>query len=214
MVTKKEVWKKIKTMDIDFPLRNELFSMIEENLERVDFTRDHVGIRDFIFVAEEGTHYTANFFVAINVECEKTYSYRDNLILFLQKYNDNPIKALKELADFFENTDRTLYLGIGFKESDKIVQEEVVEKYLSGNYTTQEEILKDVRKFPDWYAEYAKNPEEINFITVKAERYIKEVLKPLENESLKIQLNELLDKEELTINDRALLKEMATHLTI
>lgn len=214
MVSKQEVWKKIKNIDIDFPLRSELFTMIEENLDRVDFTRDHVGIRDFIFVAEEGTHYTSNFFVAINVECEKTYSYRDNLILFLQKYNDNAIKALKELVDFFDNTDRTLYLGIGFKESDKIVQEEVVEKYLSGNYTTQEEILKDVRKFPEWYAEYAKNPEEINFITVKAERYIKEVLKPMENESLRNQLNDLLEKEELTNNDRVLLKEMAAHLTI
>jgi hypothetical protein len=212
-ITKKEVWEKIKERDINFPFKKELFTIIEEHFDRIDFIKDHVGIRDFMFIAEEDTKFTANFFVAINVECEKSYSYKKNLELFLAKYNANPLLALKELVDFFEQTERILYIGIGFKESEKIEEDKLAEELLSGKYTTQEEILKAIRKFPEWYAEYAKYPEEVSFITVKAEKYIKEVLRPLEKIALKRQLDSLLLKDDLTNKDKELLKTLAHHLT-
>jgi hypothetical protein len=165
-----------------------------------------------MFLAEEGTRYTADFFVAINVDCERSYTYEKNLELFLTKYNESAIKALKELVDLFENTDRTLYIGFGFKESDQLNEEEILEELLGGNCATQEEVLKGARIFPDWYDKYAKTPEELQFITVKAERYIEEVLKPMEKVSLENKLNEILQKEDLKSSDKELLKTIANHL--
>ncbi len=212
MDEKKAIWGKIKNLDFGITVSNELFAMVEENLHRVEFVKDHVGIRDFLFLAEKGTEYVADFFVAINVGCERSYTYKKNLDLFLQKYNDKPIEALAELADFFVNTERTLYIGIGFKNTEGIKEEDIIDKLLNNKYKTQEEILKDIRKFPDWYDEISKYPEDIKFLTVKTEKYIKEVLKPLENTALRKQLDGILEKDDLSNNDKKLLKELAYHL--
>lgn len=212
MNVKIEVWNKVKELDITFPLKKELFAIIDQHIERIEFVNDHVGVRDFLFLAENGTHYTSNFFVAINVECEKSYSFEKNLQLFMKKYDERPLISINRLVDLFENSQRTLYIGIGFKESEKFDQDEVIKKFFSGEFDTQEEILKDVRLFPDWYQRYARNPNEVRFLTVKAEKYINDVLKPLENAALKNQLNDILKKENLTNNDKFLLKEMVDHL--
>lgn len=213
MQTKKEVWRKIKDREINFLLKNQLYSIIENYFERVEFVKDHVGVRDFLFLAEDGLSYTSDFFIAINVECEKSYSYSENLELFLKEYNDESIKALNGLENFFEKTNRTLYIGIGFKESEEINKEEFSSAFLSGKYSSQEEILKIVRKFPEWYKDYAKYPEEIRFITVKAEKYITDVLRPMERLALKNQMNEILEKNDLSNSDKDLLKTLAGHLT-
>ena len=210
--TKKDIWKKIKERDFNFSLKAELFALIEEHLNRIDFVTDHVGVRDFLCITEQATNFTANFFVGINVGCEKSHSYKENLNLFLYKYNANPSKALQLLEEFFKTTERTLYVAIGFKESQVVNQEAFTAELLNGKYSCQEEVFKKLREYPDWYADYAKDPVELSFLTVKTEGYIKNVLRPLEKAKLKGQLNSVLEKEKLTRTDKALLTTLAIHL--
>ncbi|MGF9891429.1 hypothetical protein ABEX78_22460 [Priestia megaterium] len=215
-LTKKEVWQKIKQRPFKFPLKEEVFSLIEGNFDRVDFVIDHVGIRDFLFIVEDTPNlsaFTANLFTTINVACEKDYSFKKNLELSLYKYNSDASSSLKALKELFEETERMLYIGVGFKESQKIDEAKFTEEILSGKYTTQEEVLKALRKFPEWYSSYAKDPKDIQFITVKAEKFIKDVLKPLEKFSIKTEIDEILLKEQLTENDKLLLKNLMIYIT-
>jgi len=215
-LTKKEVWQKIKKRPINFPLKNDVIALIERNFDRVEFVKDHVGVRDFLFIAEETENisaFTSNLFTAINVACEKDYSFKKNLELFLYKYNGDVVTSLNNLTELFETTKRTLYIGIGFKESQKIDEAKFTEEILSGKYQTQEEALKVIRKFPDWYASYAKDPRDINFITVKAEKFITDVLKPLEKSHITAQINNILLKNPLSDNDKVLLKNLMTYIT-
>ena len=215
-LTKKEVWQKIKQRPFKFPLKEEVFSLIEENFNRVDFVIDHVGIRDFLFIVEDTPNlsaFTANLFTTINVACEKDYSFKKNLELSLYKYNSDASSSLKALKELFKETERMLYIGVGFKESQKIDEAKFTEEILSGKYTTQEEVLKALRKFPEWYSSYAKDPKDIQFITVKAEKFIKDVLKPLEKFSIKTEIDEILLKEQLTENDKLLLKNLMIYIT-
>lgn len=211
-MNKQVVWNKIKERTFSSSMIEDIIKLLEQNFERIEFVKDHVGVRDFLFIAEEGTKYAADFFVSINVECEKDYSYLTNLKLWFKNNNANTDSAYKEMVNFFESTDRTLYIGIGFKESEVYLKEELAEEILSQKYEVEEEILKKLRKFPMWFEEFAKWPEELNFITVKAERYIKKVLRPMEKEVLRGKIDEILSKEKLSDNDKTLLKSIVTHL--
>ncbi|MED2737832.1 hypothetical protein [Bacillus toyonensis] len=211
-MNKQVVWNKIKERKYSSSMIEDIIKVIEQNFERIEFVKDHVGVRDFLFIAEEGTKYAADFFTSINVECEKDYSYLTNLRLWFKNNNANTDSAYKELVNFFDCTDRTLYIGIGFKESEVYLKEELAEEILSQKYEVEEEILKKLRKFPKWFEEFAKWPEDINFITVKAERYIKKVLRPMEKEALKGKIDEILSKEKLSKTDKVLLKSIVTHL--
>ncbi|QJX80099.1 hypothetical protein [Priestia megaterium] len=214
-LTKKEVWQKIKQRPFKFPLKEEVFSLIEENFDRVDFVIDHVGIRDFLFIVEDTPNllaFTANLFTTINVACEKDYSFKKNLELSLYKYNSDASSSLKALKELFKETERMLYIGVGFKESQKIDEAKFTEEILSGKYGTQEEVLKALRKFPEWYSSYAKDPKDIQFITVKAEKFIRDVLQPLEKYSIKNRIDNILMKQELTEKDKVLLKALMTYI--
>ncbi|MGN5651077.1 hypothetical protein [Bacillus sp. Brlt_9] len=211
-MNKLDVWNKIKERKLSSSIIEDIVKVIEQNFERIEFVKDHVGVRDFLFLAEEGTKYAADFFVSINVECEKDNSYLTNLKLWFKNNNANTDSAYKEMIKFFETTDRVLYIGIGFKESEIYLKEELAEEILSQKYEVEEEILKKLRKFPKWFEEFAKWPEELNFLTAKAERYIKKVLRPMEKETLRGKIDEILSKEKLSNNDKAILKSIVTHL--
>lgn len=214
-LNKRDVWEKIKKLKFKLPVQKDLFYMIDEYIDRIEFVKDHVGLRDFMFLAEEGTEhiFVSNFFVALDVESEKSYSYKRNLNLFLEKciYN-RPILALHQIFSFLENTDRVLYIGIGFKGDSEIDKNQLLESYVAGTYETREEAEYKIRKFPDWYNSYAKHPEDCHFLTVKAERYINEVLKPMENTQLQKIINNILMKSDLTIEDKNVLQAMAARI--
>ncbi|MGF7534937.1 hypothetical protein AAGG74_14800 [Bacillus mexicanus] len=212
---KMDLWGKIKKLNFNSPVKKELFYMIDEYIDRIEFVKDHIGLRDFMFIAEEGTEhiFVSNFFVAIDVECEKSFSYEQNLNLFLEKciYN-RTIKALHTLLNFFENTDRILYVGVGFKGVSEIDKSQLIESYVGGNFDTREEAEYKMRKFPDWYDRFAKHPKDCHFLTVKAERYINNVLKPMENVKLQKIINNILMKTNLTTEDKNALQAMAVRI--
>jgi len=192
---KKQIWDKIKERKYDIPFKEEIFSMIEENLNRVEFVKDHIGLRDFLFISEEGTEgfFTSNLFAAMNVDAEKNFPLEQNEKAFSQNYNDDPNDILKDLKWFFVNTERTLFLGIGFIEttSPELRKEKfqhfgpdgqlheitkydlvIYEMMQSGKATTYAEASKQLRVFPDWYDKYCKMPDEVKQLTKTEEKEI------------------------------------------
>lgn len=203
---KKIAWEYLKQKDFQFPFSEKVLALIEENLHRVQFVNDHIGVRDFLFISEDDTFYTSNFFVAIDVECEKEYSYQKNLELMLRKYIDYPVEAYQKLVHFFTNTNRTLYVGVGFVESIFINMDKYEEKLEEG--LSEEEALKQLRNFPDWYKAVALDPDNISYLSAKAEKYINN-LKRIEQIFWNEKMNIILMKKDLDEADHRELRKLS-----
>jgi len=205
-MNKQQVWEKIKERKYDIPFKEEVFSLIEQNLSRVQFIKDHLGLRDVLFFSEVGTEefFSSTLFIALDVETEKNKSMEQNEEAFFKKCEDDPEEVIEELTNFFEQTERILYIGIGFVETtnpelrnkkipvltDRGNQEIPLYDYLifkgveEGKASSYAEMSKLLRKFPEWYEEYATMPEEENILTIKEEKRGKKELMQLINEAL------------------------------
>jgi len=208
---KKLALERLKERNFNFPFNKKVLALIEENLHRVQFVNDHIGVRDFLFICEEGLFYTGDFFVALDVECEKENSYQENLELMMQKYTDYPVEVYQKVIRFFEETSRILYVGVGLVESKVIDFDEFMIKVEEG--MTEEEALKCVRCFPDWYRAVALDPDDIPYLSVKAEKYISK-LKRIEQSLLNEQMNAILMKKELNETDQQTLKKLSCLLKV
>lgn len=213
------VWKKIKEREYDIPNQNEIFNLIETHLDRVEFVRDHIGLRDFLFIAESGTQgfYISTLFIATDVEASKRNTMSENDEAFHEKLNEDPIGVLKELQSFFANTNRTLYMGIGFMETTSqemrdtkvpiqdmdgelqeisLLEATIIAGLQSGKYRSPQEAMKDLRKFPDWYTETSVMPEETEQVTVEEEKQAVAETLLVQKLYLKGQINEALDRKD------------------
>lgn len=201
---KELVWEKIKEeTDMVFPYKLEVFELIDFHLDRIEFVKDHIGLRDFLFLAETGTHFTSDLFIAINTNVEKEMSVSEKEMAFMEKYKDDPDEVLEELENFFETTDRTLFVGIGFVETSSTEEEEisVLLDLQRGEIETVQEGLKNLRKFPRWYDLIAKMPEEVEFLTKSEEKKL--IMK---------KVDQILDKEKPTEKDRMLFTLLSQQL--
>ena len=217
MTTKKDIWNKIKERAFDFANKDEIFSIIENHLERIEFVKDHIGLRDFLFIAEEGTEdsYVSNLFIATDVNASKHATMQENNQEFGKKVNEDPIEVLKELKLFLSSTQRPLYLGVGFIETiskqlrDTTVEVEtfdgiqeislldakIIGGIQSGKYKSAEEALKDLREFPHWYTEVSVMPEETKQLTIEEERALKIEERRIQMEEYKNAIDEALDEQ-------------------
>lgn len=185
-----KIWEKVKERDFEFEFKNETFELIEKNLEKVEFIKDHVGLRDVLFLAETSTQgfFTSTFFAAFNVDADPSYSIEENEEAFAEAYIDDPEIVFNELKNFFKEGKRKLFVGIGFEETTSPelrnqkfksktptgeIQEitgldlEIIRLLSTGEAETYQEASKMLRKFPEWYEVDTKMPEEVEQITVK-----------------------------------------------
>lgn len=219
MTTKQKIWNHIKERTFDLPYQKEIFHLIETHLDRIEFVRDHIGLRDFLFLAEEAAkgYYTSELFIAINVDVSKRNNMRENNEQFTKKVNDDPIEVLKELKSFFLDTGRTLYLGIGFVETinsdlrEKTVEVEdiegnhaelslldvtIIRGIQTGKYKSPEEAMKDLRQFPEWYENSSAMPEEVSQITIEEEEEIKRNQRQSKIKAYTDEINKALDQKD------------------
>lgn len=205
-MNKQQVWEKIKEREYEIPFKEEVFSLIEQNLSRVQFIKDHIGLRDVLFFSEVGTEkfFSSTLFVALDVETEKNKSMEQNEEAFYKKYKDEPTKVMEELTHFFAHTERILYIGIGFIETTNpelrnkkvpVMTESgseeiplydflIMKGVQEGKASSYAEMSKLLRKFPEWYEEYATMPEEEDILTVKEEKIGKQELMKLIDQAL------------------------------
>lgn len=190
---KKIVWENIKNRMYSFSNKNEIFELIEKHFERVEFVKDHIGVRDLLFFAERGTerHYPIDVFTAIDVHVEGAKTIEEKRISFKKKFNDQNELIMKDLLNFFTNTKRTLSIAIGFKETVLTETDELLISLAlnEGKIKTIHEGIRKVRRFPTWFEEYAIMPEE-------AEQEIEKGEPNLEIKELILhEINLLLKKE-------------------
>lgn len=174
---KKQVWDKIKGVTVfEFPFKQQIIELIEDNLERIEFVKDHLGVRDFLFLAESGTNYTSELFAAFDVNAEIHESNKQKKEAFIDQYDDDPYSIIAKIKAFFNETNRTLYVGVGFMESETTEEQihRAQQLYSTGVANSPEEAMKMTRVFPEWYSDYARMPEEIDMLSIKKEAYSKE----------------------------------------
>lgn len=180
-----EILSKIKELLIAVPFQETIFSILEKNLHRIGFVKDHIGLRDFLFIAERESTYRDELFIALNVPVRKAYSLEENEEKMIQCYENRAYEVVASLQDFFKETERTLYVGIGFSNTAPTDEE-----YMSIEFSHQTGLIESklqahrelrMQKFPLWYRENSMLPEEINHL-------ITEVPLPEEIEEKKHQL--------------------------
>lgn len=187
-MNKQQLWEKINERNFEFESKDLLFALIENNLDRVEFVKDHIGLRDFLFLSEKGTEnfFSSMVFGVVDIDVDETYTTEENEQAFMDGYIDNPQRLLYELKKLFAKTDRTLFIGIGFIETtspelrnqkvnvpktDGTIEEitkydlEIIKMIQTGQAATYQEATKKLREFPSWYDDYCKMPEEVKQVT-------------------------------------------------
>lgn len=213
----KLVWDKIKERKYEFPNKEEIFNLIESHSERIEFVRDHIGLRDFLFIAEAGTQgfYVSDLFVATDVEFSARNDVEGNDDALREKTIEDPMEVLEELRSFFANTRRTLYLGVGFLETTNqdlrrikvpvededgqlkvisLLEVKIIQGLQSGKYSSYQEAMKDLRVFPEWYTQRSVMPEETGQITMEDEKRTIMEDRIIQEGYLKVKINMALDQ--------------------
>jgi uncharacterized protein YpiB (UPF0302 family) len=138
-----------------------LFTLLENYMDRIEFVKDHVGLKDVLFVAEDNASgYRYPIFLCLDVNIK--FGDKDHNLVEMEKsimHKDQQIK--NSLIEFFVESQRMLYIRIGFKESvlkpeDAFIVYEAMEKK---EIEDPHEMLMKLRRFPSWYE--ARYPEEI-----------------------------------------------------
>lgn len=154
---KQSILKHIEKMSFSSDL-SLLFSIIEKNLDRIEFTKDYAGLRDFIYLAEsDAAESEFPFFSCFDFGENNHYSEEG---IYNEVVYDIP-SICHELKRFLKHNDRLVYIAIGFKDSiltseDFLYIHTMLENNVIRN--KQEGELK-LREFPAWYT--AKYPHEI-----------------------------------------------------
>jgi len=157
---KKDIFHKIKSLSLPDEAAL-LLGLIEKNIQRIEYVKDHVGLRDFLFIAEkEAKGYEFGIFACFDVDI--VYGDKEHNLLAM---NDCLIEDVRDiyykLDDFFKNSDRILYVGIGFANSAPTPEDHfrIFHAMESNEIDDPMEALVKMRRFPEWYI--AKFPQEV-----------------------------------------------------
>lgn len=187
-MTKKEIFSKIMKLSFTEEVQP-ILELLELHIDRIEFVKDHIGLRDFLFIAEEkAVEYELPVFSVFDLEVDSNDSAKNHL-LFHQSMIYDEDAVYDGLVSFLENTTRTLYVGIGFKESfltneDMFLAHELLK---SKKVKDKFEAMSRVRRFPKWYK--AKVPSDI----IKEEQLLSD-LEELEIRLLVQLKDEILEK--------------------
>lgn len=147
-----------------------ILHLMEKNINRIEFVKDHLGIRDFVFLAEREAQFIEYPYFA----CFDLDIIEDDEAHNFVSMNKSIIYDLKEIyknaEHFFENSEAILYVEIGFKESIPTEEDRfrAYELLKSKEVTDIQEAKLKLRKFPLWYdAKFSKDVQ--NWINLYAQ---------------------------------------------
>lgn len=207
------IWQKIKQRSFQFPHQAELFSLLEKHLDQIVFIKDHIGVRDFLFLAEKKTEkfYPHALSLALDVPVKKTNSLEENEELFHAVCENDPDMILNDVKQFLSESSRPLCVRIGFAESVTSEMDELVVAlaFREGRISSVLEGIRKIRRFPVWYAEEAKMPEELHLTSKEEEaEYIHHKVEDRIS-SLMTQIDDILEKENPTAEDQQLFSQLS-----
>ena len=188
---KEKVWGKLLEDGFNLEFEEEFIDLVQTNFDRVEFVKDGIGLRDFLFISQLGIEGFLNpMFLVEDLAVEKYEAFYTKEQKYQENFETREMVILSKLQRFFTETKRTLFVGVGFKENLDIPEKEVIEMVLEASQRdiSVDFIMREKRKFPLWYAQVAKMPEEVSFLNKNAEMYLTEYL---ETEELNVLKNEL-----------------------
>lgn len=137
-----------------------LFDVLEDYIDRVEFVKDHVGLNNFLFIAEkDADEFEFPHFACFNLDLKDDddqhnfVSMNQSLIYDLKDINNN-------LINFFKDEDAIMYVEIGFKESMPTQDDQfrILKLLKEKECDDIQEAIARVRKFPTWYkAKFSKS---------------------------------------------------------
>lgn len=162
-MTNEEMLEQIQALQIDVPLLEDIYALLEQYSHRICFVQDHLGVRDFLFLAEKGSDYHDECFVALDVPVKERDSLEAQEERLLQRYEAHTTVIVEWLTAFFEETDRILYIGIGFKDTTPTEEElaSIEFSFQRGYIESRLAVYRQLRikKFPKWYQQHALSPD-------------------------------------------------------
>lgn len=202
---KKDIFHKIKSLSLPDEA-SILLSLIEKNINRIEYVKDHLGLKDFLFIAEKESHvYEFNIFACFDVDV--VYGDKEHNFLAM---NDCLLEDVRDiyykLDDFFKYSDRILYVGIGFADSAPTPEDhfQIFNAMERNEIDDPMEALVKMRRFPDWYV--AKFPQEVE----EAEKLM-DRLRVLQNQMKLVVIEDKLRQIDIALkhNDQTKFKDLS-----
>ena len=175
-----------------------ILELIEKNLQRVEFVKDHMGLKNFVFLAEkDATKFEFPYFACFNLdirendEAHNFVSMNESLIYDLKEIH-------KDIQKFFSDEEGVMYVEIGFKESVPNQEDRfrVYQLLKKKEVMDIQEAIAKVRKFPDWYkAKFSRDVLDENELLEQLELAEKQLLKQLKIDLIE-QINEALSNND------------------
>lgn len=179
-------WKIAKNQGFNIKYEYELEKLVNKNLDRIEFVKDGIGLRDFLFVAMKDTEgFAYDIYCTLDVKVDPSEPFNVKSKRMEESVEYRELVCLQKIEHFFKHTNRTLYIGLGFKENLMYSEEDLKEiiGYEENPIMNEEEIIKR-RKFPKWYSEVSRFPDEIFYLSKYVEIYLFDYLNKEEREVL------------------------------
>lgn len=171
-----------------------ILELVEQNLHRVEFVKDHLGLNNFVFLAErDATKFEFPYFACFNLDIQVDDD-AHNFVSMNQALIYDLKEIQKDIENFFTKEEGVLYVEIGFKESvpnqeDRFRVYQLLKKKEANDI--QEAIAK-VRKFPEWYkAKFSKEVLDEQVLLEQLEHAERQLLIQLKTDLIQ-QINRAL----------------------
>ncbi|WP_088363960.1 hypothetical protein [Bacillus cereus] len=184
----------LKNRNIPSDVKNKIIPILEKNINRIEFVKNFVGLKDILYFEElEIGFFDYPFFLSL--DCKNTKSTLSNKHENIASIYENAItdlnEIIKQLQAFFDDNNRTLYIDTAFKENI-LTNDDMWHVYHIMNEEKDKEpyeIIMKMYSYPDWYN--VKFGEEVAIFENSLS-----LLKQLEN----IHLNNEIEQLEAEIN--------------
>lgn len=160
-----------KLLEYDLPEKIlPVYELLRKYPERLRFVKDHNGVKNLVFIStvpDDRFIFEVQYFSIIT----KDRTGNGNINITKVSYTHEEV--LEEVTSFFETTNETLFVNIGFEENE-VTKDDYME-LLSIMEDTKCNIIDayvTLRRFPKWY----ENEAELPFYIHKEKEYMEQLV--------------------------------------
>lgn len=192
----------LKKRNIPSEVKNNILPILEKNINRIEFVKNFVGLKDILYFEElEIGYFDYPFFLSVNCKNSKSKltSKHENIASIYENAVTDFKEIVKQLQTFFEESNRTLYIDTVFKENI-LTNDDMWRVYHKMNEEKEKEpyeIMMKMYNYPEWYN--ARFGDEVAIFENSLS-----LLKQLENihikneiELLEAKINKALENDEV-----------------
>lgn len=146
----------LKKRNIPSEVKKTIFPMVEQYIDRIQFVKSFVGLKDILYFEElEVEFFDFPFFLSLN--CQTVNASGGNKHESISSVYENAITDLDEIVRklkfFFEETNRTLFIEVAFTENI-LNNDDMWRVYHRMNDEFEKEpfeIMVRMYRYPEWY---------------------------------------------------------------